>query len=87
MAVNLSDWHCYPVLPVRNSSGVYLGTVTRSVLRTALEKTPSANVSLGDSLLSHLARAMVVTATGMVQMAPGSHASWLADKGGSYHDD
>lgn len=87
MAVNLSDWHCYPLLPVRNSSGVYLGTVTRSVLRTALEKAPSADASLGDSLLSHLARAMIVTATGMVQMAPDSHASWLSDTGGSYHDD
>jgi len=56
-------------------------------LCTALEKAPSADASLGDSLLSHLARAMIVTATGMVQMAPDSHASWLSDTGGSYHDD
>lgn len=86
IAANLSDWHRYHSLPVRNVSGVYLGTVTRSVLRTALEERSTEGSSLGDSLLSHLARAMIATATGMMQLAPDSHSHGWSDTGAPHHD-
>lgn len=87
MAANLPDWHRYPSLPVRNAGGVYLGTISRIVLRSVLDKAPSNASPFDDSLLSHLARAMIVTATGMIQLAPDSQARGWSEKRGSSHDD
>ena len=87
MAVHLPDWHRYPSLPVRNASGVYLGTVSRVVLCSALDKASLNASPFDDSLLSHLARAMMVTATGMLQLAPDNQVRDWPEKRGACDDD
>jgi Mg/Co/Ni transporter MgtE len=82
MAKNSQDWHSHSVLPVRSSHGTYLGTLSRTTLRTALQASqPTQNSAPGDSLLAQLGSAMVSSAAGLlalssVNKAEGARVDW-----------
>lgn len=80
-AKNTPDWHRHSTLPVRSSNGTYLGTLSRTALRKALATSqPPATPVLGDSVLAHLARAMVSTATGLLSLSSANNIPWHADE-------
>lgn len=67
MAKNAADWQRYNALPVRTNHGVFVGAISRESLHSALLKTqPNHTVPQGNSLLAHVSRAMITTATGLL---------------------
>lgn len=86
-AKNTHDWHRHSSLPVRGSNGTYLGTLSRTALRKALvSNQPPAAPLLGDSVLAHLARAMLSTATGLLSLSSANNIHWHVDDGESPGD-
>ena len=81
-ARNTPDWHRHSTLPVRSSNGTYLGTLSRTALRKALATNqPTTTPVLGDSVLAHLARAMISTATGLLSLSSANNIHWHEDPG------
>ncbi|MDO8907828.1 MAG: hypothetical protein Q7W55_04920 [Pseudohongiella sp.] len=70
MAKSSQDWHSHSVLPVRSSQGTYLGTLSRTTLRSALKASqPAQRAAPGDSLLAQLGSAMVSSASGLLALS------------------
>lgn len=68
VAKSSQQWHSHSVLPVRSGQGTYLGTLSRTVLSTALKSNQPSALSPGDSVLAHLGAAMVSSASGLLAM-------------------
>lgn len=69
MAKDAADWQRYNTLPVRAANGVFLGTISRQALFSALDKSSTGiGEPLGNSMLSHLIRAMMSSAIGLLAM-------------------
>lgn len=76
VAKNSQDWHSHSVLPVRSNNGTYLGTLSRTMLRTALLSDQPAQPMVGDSVLAHLGTAMVSSAAGLLQLSSANNVQW-----------
>jgi len=86
MAKNASGWHSHSNLPVRSVNGTYLGTLSRTVLRTALASNkPIAAPALEDSVLVHLVKAMATTATGLLHLSSANSIHWHTEDGEQPH--
>ena len=67
-----TDWQRVDLLPVRDSHGLFAGTLSRKQLHdAALRLQSEPQMDLGDSITAHLIRAMSTSIAGMLSLISG----------------
>jgi Mg/Co/Ni transporter MgtE len=85
MAKEAPGWVSYGALPIRDNNDVFIGTISREALLEALlASKPKLSHESGDSLITHLASAMLATVSGLLTMNSVRTAD--APRRGKSHD-